>query len=126
MSFLPLRDREYLTSKSFDFEELDISGQKAIRIKKWAVPHGKYNANEVDVLILLPAGYPDVLPDMFYTYPWMILTSTGKHPRAADQPLGFANLSWQRWSRHSSDWRPGRDGIWTLVARIRHAIEVAE
>lgn len=126
MSFLPLRDREYLISKGFQFDELDFGGQKAIRLTGIQLPTSKYDANQVDVLILLPAGYPDVLADMFYTFPWIKLLSTGRYPRAADQPLTFANVNWQRWSRHSGDWRPGRDGIWTLLTRIRHAVEVAE
>src|SRR6266480_6277517 len=110
MSFLPLRDREYLESRGIQYEEIDTGGHKAIRIKSWQLPSGKYSAPAADVLILLPAGYPDIQPDMFYTSPWLQLSAQGRYPKAADQPLSLAGVSWQRWSRHASEWRPGRDG----------------
>jgi len=126
MSFVPISDREYLGNKGIPFSELEFAGQKAIILPGIRLPPNRFDAEVVDVLIILPNGYPDVNPDMFYTFPWVRLTNQGRYPRAADQPLAFSNRTWQRWSRHSSDWRPGCDGIHTLIKRMEYAFEAAE
>jgi len=126
MPFLPLKDREYLETRGYLYEEKEHGGQKAIVLKNVSLPALKYNFPAVNVLILLPGGYPDTPPDMFFTDPWVKLVAANRVPRAADQPFDFAEIKWQRWSRHSSEWRAGRDGIWTMIKRIEHAIEIAE
>lgn len=126
MSFLPLRDLDYLESHGYAFDQKESGGQKGIILKGRPLPEGKYNAGSVNVLIILPSGYPDAQPDMFHTDPWIKLSAGDRYPRAADQPVSFADINWQRWSRHSDQWRPGRDGIWTLIKRFEHAIEIAE
>lgn len=125
MSFLPPKDRAYLEDKGILFEEHEEGGQKGVILKARPLPDGRFDAATVDILILLPSGYPDAAPDMFYLLPWVKLTNGNKYPRAADQPLDFHGQRWQRWSRHCQDWRPGADGIWTMLKRIEHAIEIA-
>ncbi|MYA59389.1 MAG: hypothetical protein F4X40_02370 [Chloroflexi bacterium] len=125
MSFLPQRDREYLEGKGIVFEEHEDGGQKGVILKARPLPDGRFDATAVDILILLPSGYPDAAPDMFYLLPWVKLANGNRYPRQADQPLDFNGQRWQRWSRHSNDWRPGADGIWTMLKRIEHAIEIA-
>jgi hypothetical protein len=125
MSFLPEPDRHYLASKAIVFEEVEDGGRKAIILKGYVLPNGRFDAAAADILILLPPGYPDVAPDMFYLQPWVKLVPTNKYPNAADQALKFDGKSWQRWSRHNNDWRPGVDGIWTMIKRIDHALEIA-
>lgn len=125
MSFLPKADRDYLEAKKIAFEEVENSGNKGVILKKRPLPGGRYDADAADVLILLPAGYPDIAPDMFYLLPWVKLVSANKYPNAADQPVDFAGKRWQRWSRHNTDWRPGTDGIWTMLKRIEDALEKA-
>ena len=132
MSFLPLRDLEYLESHGYNFDQKEFGGQKGLILKGISLPDGKYivdsdvGVDKVNVLIILPSGYPDAQPDMFHTDPWIKLRAVGRAPRAADQPVAFADINWQRWSRHSDQWRPGRDGIWTMIKRLEHAIEIAE
>lgn len=125
MSFLPSADREYLTSKGFEFEEAIDGGQKAVILKARPLPKGRFDVSVADILILLPSGYPDCPPDMFYLMPWVRLVNGNRYPNAADQPLSFRGQSWQRWSRHNNEWRPGVDGIWTMIKRIETALEVA-
>lgn len=125
MSVLPDYELEYLNIKGLPFQELTQGSQNAIILKDFVLPQGKYDHPSADVLVLLPAGFPDASPDMFYVFPWLKLISGNSYPRAADVPYSFAGRSWQRWSRHSNEWRPGRDGLATFVARIRHAIETA-
>ena len=126
MSLLPLRDVEYLESHNYLFDEQEFGGQKGVILKQLKLPNLKYDSDLADVLFLLPSGYPDSPPDMFFANPWLKLRSVDRFPRAADQPFPYANISWQRWSRHSDQWRPGRDGIWTMIKRMEHALEIAE
>lgn len=125
MSFLPPKDREYLVGKGISFEEHEDGGQKAIILKQHRLPDGRFDANKADILILLPSGYPDAAPDMFHLLPWVKLSNSNRYPRAADQPVSFKGECWQRWSRHSAEWRPGADGIWTMIKRVEQAIEAA-
>ena len=126
MSFLPDADREYLISKTIPFEEVEDSGKKAVILKEWLLPTGRFDEQEADVLIQLPPGYADIAPDMFYLLPWVKLTSTNQYPPKADVAFDFADRKWQRWSRHNNDWRPGVDGIWTMIKRIDHALEAVQ
>jgi hypothetical protein len=125
MSILPSADREYLDSKQIRFEEVTDGTTSAIILKSWKLPDGQFDAGAADILVVLPSGYPDVAPDMFHLLPWVKLAKAGRYPNAADQPVSFAGKSWQRWSRHNAEWRPGVDGIWTMIKRIEHALAIA-
>lgn len=121
---LPPEDREYLQEQGIAFEELADGLSKAVVLKGWSLP-ARFDAGAADILILLPPAYPDCAPDMFYLMPWVRLASSQRYPNAADQPHAFAGKTWQRWSRHNNAWRPGIDGIWTMVRRIERALEMA-
>lgn len=123
--FLPPRDVEYLAGRGIAYEDGSQPGQAGVVLKGIPVPDGKFEVASVDILILLPPGYPDSPPDMFYCMPWLKLRSAGRYPRAADQPHPFRGESWQRWSRHNNAWRPGVDGIHTMVKRIELALAEA-
>jgi hypothetical protein len=101
------------------------AGVGAVVIKDFALPQEKFDHDKVDVMIQLPAGYPDASVDMFYTLPWIRLKATNNYAACADVPQLFAGASWQRWSRHA-DWRPGIDGIRTMVTRAQTAFEKAK
>jgi Prokaryotic E2 family E len=124
VSVLPSRCRKYLLDRGITFEEVD-GPQKGIVLRAYPVPSGRFNTESADILVVLPSGYPDVRPDMFFALPWLTLTNCGRYPRAADQPFDFGNQRWQRWSRHNDQWRPGIDGIWTMLRRIDAALEAA-
>ena len=125
MGFLPQEDREYLDSKGILFEEAVEGGVKAIILKGRALPEGRYDQGQADILIELPPGYPDVAPDMFHLLPWVKLVPNNKYPNCADQPYNFNGQRWQRWSRHNAEWRPGIDTIRTVIKRIENALEKA-
>lgn len=125
MSILPIRCRRYLESRGLEFIEQDDGAQKGVIIKRLPLPEGRFDASAADILILLPPGYPDAPPDMFYAMPWLRLRGTARYPNAADQPVLFGGVEWQRWSRHNNDWRRGVDGIWTMLKRIENALECA-
>lgn len=125
MSFLPSKDRQYLDNRGLVFEEVSDGSQKAILFRQFQLPSSKYDVGQADILILLPYGYPDAPPDMFFLQPWVRLRQSNSYPRAADQQFTFNGQSWQRWSRHNADWRPGVDGIWTTLKRVEYSLEVA-
>src|SRR5579872_3017328 len=98
--FLPARDREYLIEKGIYFEEIVDAAQRGVILRSYPLPSGVFDAARADLLILIPAGFPDLPPDMFYLQPWVKLTGRNALPRCADQPHIFAGQNWQRWSRH--------------------------
>lgn len=125
MSHLPRRCRQYLANKQFSFCEPSASGVAAVIIDPWQLPPGKYDHEQVALLLLLPDGYPDAAPDMFYVHPWIRVQGSPNWPNAAAVSHSFLDRDWQRWSRHWSDWRPGIDGIQTWLLKVRHALENA-
>lgn len=126
MTFLPSKDRKYLTDHGIAYEEVESGGQKGVILKKRPLPTGKYDVEYADILIILPGNYPDTRPDMFHTLPWIRLNNSNKFPNAADQEVQFNDQKWQRWSRHNDEWRSGIDGIWTMLKRVKEALEIAK
>ena len=125
MSFLPASDLKYLNGKGIVFDEIEDGGNKGIVLKNRPLPGDRYDSTQADILIILPSGYPDVAPDMFHLLPWVKLLSSNSYPKAADNPVQFGGKKWQRWSRHNKEWRPGIDGIWTMIKRVEDALEKA-
>lgn len=124
MTLLPSKDVAYLRDKGVSYEEIVEGSQKAVILRSYGLP-ARFDHPQADILILLPSGYPDVAPDMFYLLPWIRLVPAGRYPTRADQPFQFNGRTWQRWSRHNNEWRPGADGIWTMIKRIDAALVVA-
>ena len=122
---LPPEDREYLNEQGIAFDEYMDGNTKAVILKGHTLPEGRFDVGTVDILILLPPAYPDCAPDMFYLTPWVRLVASHQYPAAADQPYSLMGQNWQRWSRHNTEWRPGIDGIWTMLRRIERALELA-
>lgn len=117
-----------MQEKEFDFREIVSNGHKGLIIKSFSLPAGKYDYETVEVLIILPQGYPDIMPDMFYLFPEVVLMPEKQIPKAANVKFDFDNKSWQRWSRHSptQNWRPGLDGLHTYLKKIETALQVAK
>lgn len=125
MSFLPSKDRRYLADRDVAFREVVEGNNKGIILESFLLPAGKYQAEKADILIILPPAYPDAAPDMFYAYPHLKLVDNSLEPRCTQVRISFDRQSWQRWSRHNNHWRPGTDGLWTMIKRIEQALEVA-
>jgi hypothetical protein len=125
--FLPEFDREYLLDKSYQFEETIASNGNGLIIKNFELPDGKFTCQSSDLLILIPKGYPDVKPDMWYFYPAILLISSKKPARQTEYSINFEGKVWQRWSRHfpANEWRSGIDGIHTYLKKIQVALEAA-
>lgn len=125
LGLLPERDRKYLEARDLVARLVTEAGHTAVLIERFPLPAGKFDHAQTDLLILLPGGYPDCPPDMFYCDPWLKLPPAGRFPTAADVAHQFAGRTWQRWSRHNSTWRPGIDGLHTMVLRVERALEEA-
>ena len=125
MTALPMRCHAYVQSRGHDVVAVEENGQKGIVFRNFLLPPGRFERATADILIFLPSGYPDAAPDMFYADPWLRLTPSGQCPRAADVSAAFVGKDWQRWSRHNTSWRPGVDGIWTMLKRIETALTEA-
>lgn len=122
---LPSFDQSFLSEHGYDFEVIQEGGETGIILKALALPSDKFDCDVADILVLLPAGYPDCPPDMFYASPRLVLKGTNQAPKACTVQHNFANQVWQRWSRHNNAWRPGIDGLRTMVARVQTALAEA-
>ncbi len=125
MGFLPAADAAHLQGKGIAYDEEEEGGQKAIILRSYVLPTARFDVGQADILVLLPPGYPDVAPDMFYLLPWVRLATVNRYPNAADVSFTFRSQNWQRWSRHNSEWRPNVDGIWTMLKRVDAALKAA-
>jgi hypothetical protein len=124
LELIPESDREFLQGKGFEYDIEQADGFVHLIIHRFELP-AAYTPRTCDLLIRLPAGYPNANPDMFWTRPDVRLLGGGT-PLNADHRQDFNALIWQRWSRHFPDgrWRPGIDGLDTFVAAIRRELAV--
>ena len=122
---LPSGDRRYLAERGLPFREVEDRGRKAVILERFALPKGLFQVGEADILIQLPPGYPDAAPDMFWASPHLVLAASGREPRQTQVRETFDGKQWQRWSRHSQEWRQGADGLRTHIKRVERALEVA-
>ena len=125
MTFLPEQDRRYLEEKGIAYHEHVQGGQKAIVFPNKELPPEIFQIASSDILVLLPPGYDDVGPDMFFAHPPIKLIQNGQSPSKTNATYDFLGKSWQRWSRHNNEWRHGIDGIWTVIKRIDRALREA-
>jgi hypothetical protein len=110
-------DETYLKENGYIFDVTDETRRTFLVIKDYKLP-ASYSPQSVDLLIILPFGFPNANPDMFWTDP-RVIRSGGQMPQAADVFETYLGKSWLRWSRHwSVPWRPGIDGLNTYLAAI--------
>lgn len=125
--FLPEFDREYLFDKGYIFEEITEANQNGLIIRNWILPSDRFNLEASDLLILIPQGYPDIKPDMWYFNPAILLSPLNENARQTQCNITFNEKMWQRWSRHfpANEWRSGIDGIHTYLKKVQIALEIA-
>jgi hypothetical protein len=125
--FLPMKDRLYLESKSFQFREINDGAINGLIIENFRIDASKFNIDQSSLLIILPKGYSDIPPDMFYFFPELKLRSTNSYPAQADVFVDYFKIKWQRWSRHAdaNSWRVGIDGIESYIQRVITALKIA-
>jgi hypothetical protein len=75
-----------------------------------------------DLLVRLPAGFPDSRPDMFW-FADRVTRADGKPIPAIDLPENYLGRTWYRWSRHvGNGWRPGVDNLQSYIAYVRSCL----
>jgi hypothetical protein len=119
---LPELDRDYLAEKEWDFEvTADAGGTLYLVVHNFSFP--RYVPNGADLLIIIPASYPNAQLDMFWTNPDVKLPN-GDWPQAGTHHEEYVGRSWQRWSRHNTQqWRPGVDSLRSFFAAMRKEID---
>jgi hypothetical protein len=119
LPLIPEIDAEFLAEKGYRYDLCQESGAVYVIINDYPLP-APFVPNQADLLIQLPAGYPNAKPDMFWTSPDVKLAG-GAWPKSSEVHENKRGRSWQRWSRHFPDnrWRPGTDNLRTYLAAIR-------
>jgi hypothetical protein len=115
-------DRDALKRLGLPFKVSWQGGFTMVQIEDYPPGPGLL-PDRVTVLLRLPAGFPDVYPDMFWVDPPIRRPSGGAiaGTQAMETHLG---RQWQRWSRHViHNWRPGIDNLTTYLAYVRRCFD---
>jgi len=115
-------DAQALDERGLVYEAVVEGGMTCVVIKSWKLPAG-YDRSESDLLLRLPAGFPDLAPDMWWLAPALKLAS-GAVIQATEVVENYLGREWQRWSRHfqPGQWRSGVDGLQSFLALIQHEL----
>ena len=122
-TLIPESAIDYLDEKAYRYDVEGVNGFIHVVIHDFELPKG-YDVAKADLLLRLPAGYPNAQPDMFWTHP--DIKHNGTFPNAADaHDVNYKGKSWQRWSRHfaHAPWRPGVDGLRSYVALVQKELQ---
>jgi len=126
---LPEDDAIFLKDKYPEAQVYKVGDEVHVVLPSFAFPEA-YQPRTADLLIRLPAGYADAKPDMFWTKPDVKLAS-GAWPTASEPHVipgagkgveVYANVPWQQWSRHSTEWRSGVDGLRNYIGAIKREL----
>ncbi len=123
---LPAKDREYLSSREFDWELLnDGAGNVGVLIKNFDVSGGGFSPANTNLMIRLPASYNMTPLDMWYCDPPIRNAVTGAYAQASEVVEAHFGRQWQRFSRHldPAGWRPGLDGLRTFMALVQRELQ---
>jgi hypothetical protein len=122
---LPALDQQYLDDRQIEHRIEIENGMVCVVLPNWQLPAG-LSVAETDLLLRLPAGYPDIAPDMWWVAPAIQRADGGVIPatEVTEQCLG---REWQRWSRHfqTGQWQSGVDGLESYFALIRSELQIA-
>jgi hypothetical protein len=115
-------DCRCLEDRGLSYEVTTEAGMTCVIIMSWKLPTG-YDRAESDLLVRLPAGFPDVPPDMWWFAPALRLAS-GAEVQATQVVESYVGREWQRWSRHfqPGQWRSGLDGLESYLALIQREL----
>ena len=84
-----------------------------------------YRPATTDILLRVPALYPDAAPDMFWTEPSVVLAS-GSMPKRAESLETICGRQWRRFSWHRSGrWDPNADWIGSHLEFVRQRFMTA-
>ena len=115
-------DAAYLEDRGLQYAVTEESGMTCVVFPKFRLPPG-LDHDSADLLIRLPAGYPDLPPDMWWLDP-AIRTRDGAAIVATESIETHLGRTWQRWSRHfqPGQWQSGVDGLESYMALINREL----
>lgn len=123
---LPEDDIAFLNDKYPSHIVRQVGSEIHVVLPQFIFP-AAYNPTLADLLLRLPAGYPNAAPDMFWTKPDVMLTNgawpaASSHKEVPGSGAGvevYENVQWQRWSRHfQGGWMVGKHGLRSFVGAI--------
>lgn len=120
-------DKKYLEERSHQYSTYEQGGVTLLVLEQYELPDG-YTPQAADVLIEIPADYPDANLDMWWVFPPVVFTRTGAEPAQTQVRQSFAGYApdperqWQRFSRHPS-WRLGVDDLRSYLVSLRSTME---
>jgi hypothetical protein len=119
---LPDTDITYLRDRDLQHEITEESGMTCVVFPSFKLPAG-LDHESADLLIRLPAGYPDLAPDMWWFDPGL-RTRDGNVIQATESIESHLGRTWQRWSRHfqPGQWQSGIDGLESFMALINREL----
>jgi len=117
MGLLP-EDAQYLANRRIAHEIRDEAGMTCVLLPGWPLPAG-LDHGQVDLLIRLAPGYPEIAPDMWWVDPPLHTANGAIIPNTESVEVHLGR-QWQRWSRHFNpgQWQPGIDRLESYLARI--------
>ena len=114
---LPEADLAYLQSRWPNHAITQDGSSVLVVLPQFKLPEG-FSPQAVDLLLVLPFGFPETQPDMFWVDPRVLLH--GQPPQATELQQPFLDRSWQRFSRHLGPgaWKPGVDNLQSWLSMI--------
>ena len=119
ISALTKNDIEYLNYRFNGYWEEKTEETRHLIIKNYPLPVG-YNIDKVELMIIIPSGYPMAALDMFYLYPEVHKKNKQEIPAICH--MGYFAKNWQRWSRHYS-WKPGIHTLSTHIEVVENILK---
>ena len=102
-------DIAVLDARNLTYTATAENGFVCLVLQAYPLPVGA-DRPATDVLVRLPAGFPDTAPDMFWCSDDVKFASTGASAPAANTVEPYLGRTWWRWSRHiQNGWQPGDD-----------------
>ena len=97
-------------------------GSVVVVLPAYALPRG-FEPRRVELCLMLPFGFPETPPDMFWVDPAVMLH--GRPPAATQVTQQIIGRTWQRFSRHlpAGAWRPGIDNLQSWISMIGTMLE---
>jgi hypothetical protein len=122
---LPQADLDHLRARALEHSISVEAGMTCVCIPRFPLPAG-FDRSEVDLLLRLSAGYPDVPPDMWWFTPSVRRLDGTEIPATQSQERHLGR-DWQRWSRHLApgQWRSGVDSLESYLAIVRREVAAA-
>ena len=123
---LPEDDVKFLKEKHPNHVVRRVGEELHVLLKAFPFP-AAYSPREADLLLRLPAGYPNAAPDMFWSKPdvrlasgtWPAASEHHEVPGAGKGAEVYEGIKWQRWSRHfEGGWIVGAHGLQSFVRTI--------